>query len=121
MFLIRSFIVKRTTLGHLKKVRRLPPEAQNVIAERVGRFINMAGVSDKLLGEFLEEATHDRHDALAAGARSATNPQWAIAALSEAWCMAKLGTLQGQISPTAGAAVMKAIEDFAFRGDSGSA
>jgi hypothetical protein len=113
MFL-RSLIVKRMTLGHLKKVRRLPPELQHVIGDRVGRFINMAGVSDELLGEFLDDAMRDRRDALAAGAGSATNPEWAIAALSEAWCVAKLGTLRGQISPAAGAAVMKAIEDFAF-------
>jgi hypothetical protein len=48
------------------------------------------------------------------GASSNRNPQWAAAALKEAWCGSKLGRARGVISASAGDAIVQGIEGFVF-------
>ena len=103
-------------LADLRKIRQLSPALQNEIAAKVATFINLASVSsnDALLYQSLAVAMQDRRDAIASGATSITDVRWAAAALSEAWCGAKLGKSQGRISTATATAIMQAIEQFAF-------
>jgi hypothetical protein len=112
-----SFIFKRSALSDLKIIQGLSSPAQDQIAAEVATFINLANKfsNQEWLGRFLYAAQQDRYNALAAGATSVEDSQWAAAALSESWCTAKLGALNGRISAGTSKVIMEAIEKFAFR------
>ena len=96
---LRSWFYKRSVLSDLKKIKRLPREAQAAIAAKAGALINVGAVSNETLPLLYHAATQDRHDALAQGASSMTNPKWAANMLEAAWFGAKLG-LSGASSTT---------------------
>jgi hypothetical protein len=105
---------EQMVLSDLRAVEQLPPAVQRAIAADVAGFINMAGISDALLNQFLAAAMQERHQALSDGAASNRDPRWASASLKEAWCGAKLGRTRGAISESAAMAIMRNVEEFAF-------
>ena len=109
----RSLFYERNVLMHLARVQQLPPEVQAEIAKRVGNFIESAKpVSDDLLPRFGEAAREEKRRAVELGAKSDTDPLWAAPAISEAWCIAKLGLVTGDLNPHSAIRIMSAVENF---------
>ena len=81
----RSLLWERTVFSLLAKVERLPPNLQGEIADRVGKYINLARTArdDDTLTRFIEAAASER-ERVAQAAKSTTNPLWTAAALGEA-------------------------------------
>jgi len=115
MFL-RSLFYERTVLGHLERVRQLPPEAQAEIAMRVGNFLELTRpVSDNLLSRFAQVAREEQQRAVEQGAKSDTDPLWAAPAISEAWCNARLGLGSGYFDRHSAIEIIVAIESFTLQ------
>ena len=116
MFL-RSLFYERTTLQHLERVERLPPEAQAEIAIRVCNLIESARpVNDALLERFAQVARLEQLLAVARGASSEMDLMWAASAIAEAWCNARLALAKGEIDPNSAAAIIAAVELFTLNG-----
>jgi hypothetical protein len=111
---LASQMYERTALSDLAAIQQLPPAAQRTIAADVAKFINMASLSEALLEQFFASAVQERRQAVSRGASSSRDPQWAAAALKEAWCGAKLGRARGAISASASDAIVQRIEGFVF-------
>jgi hypothetical protein len=107
---------EQIVLSDLKAIEQLPDGVRNGIAAQVSKFINLANLtgSDALLEQFLSAAAQERHQAISDGASSVTDPRWAIAALKEAWCAAKLGKKRGVLAASAADAIVRGVEEFAF-------
>jgi len=110
----RSLFYERTILRHLEKVEQLPFEVQAEIAVRVGNLIEMARpVSDALLERFAEVVRQEQQLAVEQGAKSEMDPLWAAPAISEAWCNARLGLANGNLTRHSAVAIIAAVETFA--------
>src|SRR4029450_11005195 len=95
----RSLFYERTILRHLERVEQLPSEVQAEIAMRVGNLIELARpVSDALLERFAQVVRQEQRLALEQGAKSDMDPLWAAPAISEAWCNARLGLANGNLT-----------------------
>lgn len=110
----RSLFWERTVLAVLEKVKRLPPDAQGEIAARVGNYINPARTAsdDAALTRFIEAAAGERAKIIEQGAKPTVGQPWATAALAEAWCIARLGLLNGSLNRDSAMSVIAAIEAF---------
>ena len=111
---LRSWFYKRSVLSDLKKIKRLPREAQAAIAAKAGALINMGAVSNETLPLLYHAATQGRYDALEQGASSIADPRWAAAVLAEAWFSAKLGLTMGKLDEASAAVILTSIEGFIF-------
>lgn len=110
----RSLFLERTVLSVLEKVQPLPPNVQDEIATRVGKYINFARTArdDATLTRFIEAASGERAK-VAQGAKSTANPLWTAPALAEAWCVSRLGLSNGNLNRYSAMSVITAIEAFA--------
>ena len=96
-----------------RNLPQLPAEVQAEIAMRVGNLIELAKpVSDALLQRFAEVARQEQLLAVHEGAKRDTDPLWAAPAISEAWCNARLGLTNGNLSRHSAAAIIAAVESF---------
>jgi hypothetical protein len=113
----RSLFWERTVLSVLEKVKRLPPNVQGEVAARVGTFINLArsASDDAALTRFIETAAGERAKIIEQGAKPRVDRPWATAALAEAWCIARLGLLNGSLNRYSAMSVIAAIEAFASK------
>ena len=114
---IRSLLWERTVLSLLEKLEQLPPNVQAAISERVTNFIILAkSASDESsLARFAAAAVEERERVIAQGVKSNVDQRWAAPALSEAWCIAKLGLSNGSLNRHSATAVIAAIEAFASK------
>jgi hypothetical protein len=87
-------------LSVLERVKRLPPNVQREVAGRVGKYIDLAGTTsdDAALARFIEAAAGERAKIIEQRAKPTVDRPWAIAALAEAWCIARLGLLNGPLN-----------------------
>ena len=95
-------------------MEKLPANLQGEIATRVGNYIDLARTAqdDDTLTRFVEAAAGER-EKVAQAAKSTTNPLWTAAALSEAWCVSRLGLFNGTLNRLSAMSVSTAIEAFA--------
>jgi hypothetical protein len=107
---------ERTVLSVLEKVRRLPPNVQSEIATRVGNYIDLAQTvsDDTTLTRFIEATAKERAKVIEQRAKPTVDRPWATAALAEAWCIARLGLLNGSLNRDSATSVIDAIEAFAL-------
>ena len=110
---VRSLFWERTVLSLLEKVQRLPSNVQTEIANRVGRYIDIADATECTLEQFAAAAVNEREEVIAQGVKSQLDQRWAAPALAEAWCVARLGLDNGRLSRHSAMAVIVAIESFA--------
>ena len=99
----------------IRAVKTLPAAVEHVVALRLAERIHQdqlrlseAPNQDQVLRELLMRVSADRHRALVAGARSWDDPEWAVAALEEAWLMG----LSGALGKAAEKQINKAIKAF---------
>jgi hypothetical protein len=113
----RSLFWERTVLSVLEKVKRLPPNVQGEIAARVGTYINLARTArdDAALARFIEAAAGERAKVIEQRAKPTVDQQWATPALAEAWCITRLGLLNGSLNRHSAMAVIAAIEAHATK------
>ena len=109
----RSLFWERAVSSLLTKVELLPANLQGEIATRVGNYINLARTArdDDALTRFIEAAAGERAK-VAQAAKTTTNPLWTAAALSEAWCVSRLGLFNGTLNRFSAMSVSTAIEAF---------
>jgi hypothetical protein len=113
---IRSLFYERTVLGHLERVRQLPPEAQAEIAKRISNFLELARpVSDDFLSRFAQVAREEQQRAAEQGAQSDSDPSLAVPIISEAWCNARLGLATGNLNRHSATEIIAAIETFTVK------
>jgi hypothetical protein len=116
LMFLRSLLYERTVLSHLERVRQLPQEAQAEIAMRVSNFIDLARpVSDDLLSRFVQVAREEQRRAVEEGA-SDMDALWAAPAISEAWCIARLGLAKGNLYRHSAIQIITAVEAFTRKG-----
>jgi hypothetical protein len=110
----RSLFWERTVSSLLAKVEALPPDLQGEIATRVGNYIDLARTAqdDDALTCFVKAAAREREN-VAQAAKSETNPLWTAAALSEAWCVSRLGLSNGTLNRLSAMSVSTSVEAFA--------
>ena len=109
----RSLFYERNVLGHLERVRQLPPEAQAEIAMRVRNFLELARpISDDFVSRFAQVAREEQQRAAEQGAKSDTDPSLAAPVMSEAWCNARMGLAKGKINRDSATKIITAIELF---------
>jgi hypothetical protein len=113
----RSLFWERTVLSVLEKVKRLPSNVQGEVAARVGTYINLARTAsdDAALTRFIDGAAGERAKIIEQAAKPTIDRPWATAALAEAWCIARLGLLNGSLSRYSAMSVIAAIEAFASK------
>ena len=113
--LLRSLSLERTVLSVLERVKRLPDNLQGEIAASVGNNVNLArsATDDAALTGFIEAAAAERAQIIDQMAKPRVNGPWATAALAEAWCIARLGLLNGSLNRYSAMSVIAAIEAFA--------
>ena len=111
----RSLSLERTVLSVLERVKRLPDNLQGEIAASVGNNVNLArsATDDAALIGFIEAAAAERAQIIDQMAKPRVNGPWATAALAEAWCIARLGLLNGSLNRYSAMSVIAAIEAFA--------
>jgi hypothetical protein len=107
--------LERTVLSVLERVKRLPDNLQGEIAASVGNNVNLArsATDDAALTGFIEAAAAERAQIIDQMAKPRVNGPWATAALAEAWCIARLGLLNGSLNRYSAMSVIAAIEAFA--------
>lgn len=120
--LLRSLSWERTVLSVLERVKRLPANLQGEIAARVGNYINLArtATDTAALTGFIEAAAAERAQIIEQMTKPTVDGPWATAALAEAWCIARLGLLNGSLNRYSAMSVMAAIEAFASENTRGS-
>ena len=113
----RSLFWERTVLSVLEKVQRLPSDVQGNVAARVGTYIDLARTAsdDATLNGFIEAAAGERAKIIEQRAKPTVDRPWATAALAEAWCIARLGLLNGSLNRYNAMSVIAAIEAFASK------
>jgi hypothetical protein len=113
----RSLFWERTVLSVLEKVQRLPSDVQGNVAARVGTYIDLARTAsdDATLNGFIEAAAGERAKIIEQRAKPTVDRPWATAALAEAWCIARLGLLNGSLNRFNAMSVIAAIEAFASK------
>ena len=113
--LFRSLFWERTVLGVLEKMERLPANVQGEIAARLGNYINLArtATDDAALTRFIDAAAAERAKIIEQRTKPTVDRPWATAALAEAWCIARLGLLNGSLNRYSAMSVIAAIEAFA--------
>jgi len=112
----RSLFWERTVLSLLEKVQRLPANVQAEIAKSVGSFIDIASTTreEGSLERLAAAAVEERGKVISQGAKSTLDPRWVSPALSEAWCVARLGLCNRSLDRHSAMAVITAIEAFAL-------
>jgi hypothetical protein len=112
----RSLFWERTVLSVLERVKRLSPNVQREVAGRVGKYIDLAGSTsdDAAPARFIEAAAGERAKIIEQRAKPTVDRPWATAALAEAWCIARLGLLNGSLNRDSATSVIAAIEAFAL-------
>ena len=112
----RSLFWERTVLSVLERVKRLPAKVQGDVAARVSKYINLAGATSDhaALARFIEAAAGERAKIIEQRAKPTVDRPWATAALAEAWCIARLGLLNGSLNRDSAMTVIAAIEAFAL-------
>jgi hypothetical protein len=103
-----------SVLSHLEKVQQLPPEAQAVIANGVDYYIKFAKAAkdDAVLAQIASGAVQEQAKAIGQGA-TPMDSRWAIPAIAEAWCYARISLSKGYLDPLHAQAIINAIEAFA--------
>ena len=103
-------------------MKRLPATLQGEIAARVGNYINLArtATDTAALTGFIEAAAAERAQIIEQMTKPTVDGPWATAALAEAWCIARLGLLNGSLNRYSAMSVMAAIEAFASENTRGS-
>jgi hypothetical protein len=115
----RSLFWERSTFSLLAKVEGLPINVQREIANRAGKYINLARTArdGDTLKRFIEAAAGEREKVTQ---RSIANPLWTAAALAEAWCVSRLGLSNGNLNRYSAMSVSTAIEAFACVSERGT-
>lgn len=110
------FSYEESVLSHLEQVQRLPVEAQAVIANGVDYYIKFAKAAkdDALVAQIASSAVEEQAKAIGQGANT-MDPRWAIPAIAEAWCYAKISLSKGYLDRLHAEAIIGAIETFASR------
>ena len=77
---------------------------------------NLAGATsdDAALERFIEATAGERAKIIEQRAKPTIDRPWATAALAEAWCIARLGLLNGSLNRDSATSVIAAIEAFAL-------
>ena len=101
-------------LSHLEQVQRLPVEVQAVISNGVDYYIKFAKAvkDDALVAQIASSAMEEQAKAIGQGANM-MDPRWAIPAIAEAWCYAKISLSKGYLDRLHAEAIIGAIETFA--------
>jgi hypothetical protein len=108
-----SFSYEESVLSHLEQVQRLPAEVQKDIATGIDSYIKLAKAAgdDALIARIASSAMEEQAKAIGKGANM-MDPLWAVPAIAEAWCYAKISLSKGYLDHLHAEAIMGAVEAF---------